>query len=168
MSESRSYGANLTQVSAPRGLVAQIRREPALRFFDRLPFALRVRRDLILAKPSDGEVPRVRAREVQAADAGGRRHRRRFGQVDADRAGAEELEQLELLAVIGTRGIPERRPDAAMLLGVNLLGAERFVDPGVAPRHLMEVRGKRLRQAIGDGLDEDRAVIVMLALEAAR
>ena len=34
--------------------------------------------------------------------------------VDADLGGAEQLEQLELLAVIGTRRVAERRADAAV------------------------------------------------------
>ena len=52
--------------------------------------------------------------EVQAADARRRRHRGVLGQIDADAPRVEQIEQLELLAVVGARRIAEAGPDAAM------------------------------------------------------
>src|SRR6266851_5479281 len=82
---------------APRPLVREVRREPALYVIDRLPFATRVARDLILAEPPDGEVPRLRMREVESADARRRRHRRVLGERHAHVMCAEQREQLERL-----------------------------------------------------------------------
>src|SRR5262249_42751883 len=98
--------------SAARGLVGEVGREPTLDLFDGLPFAACIARDLIFAKAADGEVPRLRTKEVQAADAGGGRHRRVFGQSHAGVARAYEREKRERFTVIRTRWIAERRTNA--------------------------------------------------------
>src|SRR5260221_6929276 len=100
--------------STTHRLVGEVRSQPALRALDRLSLALGVVRDLIFSDPSYREVPRLGIRKVQTADAGGRRHRGMFGQIDAERARVEQIEQRELLAVIRARRIAEGGPDAAV------------------------------------------------------
>src|SRR5919198_1649906 len=154
---------------AARRLIREIRREPALDGLGGLALALRVARDLVLADAADGEIARMAAREIQAAHAGGWRHRRVLGEIDAGRARVQQLEQLEFLAVIRTRRIPDRRADAAVLLRNDVRRRRRgLVDPPLAARAPMQIGGAGFRQAIGNRLDEDRAVIVMLLFESAR
>ena len=45
----------------------------------------------------------------------------RLGELEPGVGGAEQLEELALLGVVGARGIPERGPDAAVALGDQLL-----------------------------------------------
>ena len=83
---------------------------------------------------------------------------------------AEELEQLELLAVIGAGRIAVGRPDAAELLGDEILGRQLLL-LAVAPvlaRLRVEVLRERLGEPIGQRLDHDRVVVVVLLLEPAR
>src|SRR5438067_1264027 len=111
----------LTDPSAARGFVGEIRRQPPLDIVDRLALAAGVVRDLILPDATHREVARVRVGEIQTAHARGRRHRRTFGQLDAKLARVEQIEQLELLAVIRACGIPERRTNASMTLAEHIL-----------------------------------------------
>ena len=80
-------------------------------------------------------------------------------------SGAEKLEELELLAVIRAGGIAEGRTDAGVALAVQFLGRARPIDAPLKPRALVQVRGKRLGEPIGQRLDDDAAVVVLLALE---
>ena len=83
-------------------------------------------------------------------------------------AALEQLEQLELLAVIRARGIAERRADAAIRLGdARRRATARSSMPHSRARLRVQVRGERLGQPVGERLDHDRAVVVVLALEAA-
>src|SRR5437763_1102298 len=81
--------------------------------------------------------------------------------------GAEEREQLRLLAVVRAGGIPERRPDAAEPLGDEVFGREprALLVPGTA-RDLVEVLRERLREAVRERLGHDRLVVVVLGFEA--
>ena len=94
------------------GLVPEVRSEPPLRLLGRLAPALRVVLDLVAPDAPDREVPRLRVRQVQAADRCRRRHRERLRQRDAGSIGAEQVEQPPLLAVIGARRVAERRPES--------------------------------------------------------
>src|SRR5882672_8183112 len=125
-------------------LVGKRRGKPALHFFDRLTFATSVVGDLIQTEPADGEVFRLRVREVQAADASGRRHRRVLGERESNGARVEEVEQLELLAVIGTRRIPEPRADRPVTFRYDVVGGQRLVKAPVFPRSRVQVGRKRL------------------------
>src|SRR6516162_1756717 len=115
--------------SATRWLVGEVRRQPAFGRVDRLSLALRVVGDLIFANPADGEVACVPARQVQPADTRRGRHRGMFGQADADLLRAQQIKQLELFAVIGTRRIAERRSNASMAFRDHILWRRRVVDP---------------------------------------
>ena len=81
-----------------------------------MPLRLRVVLDLVRADALDREVLRLRMREVESADRRRRRHRERFGEIQALRARIEQVEQPRLLAVIGAGRIAEGRTDAAILL----------------------------------------------------
>src|SRR5438067_1790412 len=98
-------------------LVPEIGAKPALDLLDWLAFPARVIEDLILADAPDRKIPRRGMSEVQAADAGRRRHRRVIGQVDAGGSRVEQVEQFELLAVIGAGGIAEARTDPSVCFG---------------------------------------------------
>ena len=83
--------------------------------------------------------------------------------------GAEELEELRLLAVVGTGRIAERRPDPAVALVDEVVVGEVLAGRvPLAPGLLVEPLGERLREAVGEGLHDDRAVVVVLALVDAR
>src|SRR5947208_2540999 len=86
---------------AAGGFVGEVGRQPALDLFDRTPLAAGITGDLVVPDSADGEVPRLRMREIEAADARGRDHRGMVGQGEAGRGGVEQVEQLELLTVIG-------------------------------------------------------------------
>ena len=106
-------------------------------------------------------------REVDAADARGRRHRERLGEREPGVLRAEEREQLRLLAVVGAGRIAERGPDPAEALREQLL--RRELRAGLVPRAargLVEVLGERLGEAVGERLDHDRVVVVVLGREA--
>ena len=109
--------------------------------------------DLVEADAADGEVPRLRMREVDPADACGRHHRERLRERDAELLRAEQVEELALLGVVGASGIARRGPDAAVTLANHILRAQRFI-LAVAPRRscaFVSKLGKGFRQAIGEG-----------------
>src|SRR3954463_344507 len=103
------------------GLVPEIRPQPTLDLVERHVLARRVVLDLVAADAADREIARLRMREVDAADARARHHRERLGERDPDLLGAEQVEELALLGVVGAGRIAERRADAAELLGTQLL-----------------------------------------------
>jgi hypothetical protein len=106
-------------------------------------------------------------RQVDAAHRCRRRHRKGLGQVETDVLGAEQLEQLALLTVVGTRGIAEGRTDAAEPLGDQvLLGQVLVRRVPLAPRRPVQELGESLREPIGQRLDHDRVVVVVLGLVA--
>src|SRR5260370_10526276 len=95
---------------AARRLVGEIGGQPAFHFLDCLPFSPGVACDLVLAQAPDREVMGLGMREIQAAHACRRRHRRVLGPVDAEGRRIQQVEQLELLTVVGTCGMAESRP----------------------------------------------------------
>src|SRR5437762_14361223 len=70
---------------APSRLVAEIPRQPALRFFGRQPLAARVVLQLLAVDLADREVARLRMGDVPTADRGGRVH---GGGLDESASGA--------------------------------------------------------------------------------
>src|SRR3954451_24650402 len=84
-----------------RRLVGEVRAEPLLGLGDRYALAHGIVLDLVACDPPDGEVPRRRVAQVDAADACRGPHREALGERDADILCAEQLEQLRLLAVVG-------------------------------------------------------------------
>src|SRR5581483_1777233 len=150
-------------------LVAEVRAQPALDLRERFALPRRVILDLIPADPADREVASLGVAEVDAADARAGDHREGLRERDADVLRLEQLEELPLLAVVRARGVPERRPDAAVALGDQLFVRELApVLVPLAPCDLVQVLGERLGQAVRERLRNDRAVVVVLGLEAGR
>jgi hypothetical protein len=107
-------------------------------------------------------------REVEAADAGRRRHRQALGQAHADLAGLQHLEHVALDAVVGAGRIARRRADAAVLLGDQVLVAELLVGrvaPELGAHALVQPLGEGLGQPVGQGLEHDRRVVVVVVGE---
>ena len=71
-----------------------------------------------------------------------------LGEIHAEGACVEQIEQLEFFAVIRAGGVPERRPDPAVLLGKDLLWRSAVVDTPFATHHLMQVGGERLGEPV--------------------
>src|SRR5581483_1805262 len=89
-------------VKAPAGTqdsrsLGQARAEPALRLGERNLLPLGVVGELVAADPADREVPRLRVREVEPADGGGRKHRVCIRQLDPGALRLEQREELRLL-----------------------------------------------------------------------
>ena len=80
----------------------------------------------------------------------------------------EQLEQLELLAVIRTGGIAEPGPDAPMALGNDVVGVAASSMLHLRSGPGVKVRGKGFGQPIGQRFHEDRAVVVVRLLELPR
>src|SRR5581483_5805578 len=140
----------------------QVRAQPALDLADRLALAGGVVLELVVADPADGEVPGPRVGEVDAAHGGGGGHREALGQLDPEPARIEQVEELRLLAVVRAGRVPERRPDAAVALGDERARVEALVRRiPLAPRAFVEPLGERLREPIGERLDDDRLVVVV-------
>src|ERR1700682_2846603 len=137
----------------PLRLVAEIRRQPALRFFPREPLAARVVLDLLPVALAEREVARLRMRDVPAAHRRGRVHGVGLGEADAGAAlDVEQAPELGPLGVIRGRRGPGSRADAAILLAHQLLVGERLgggVTPQFAPHPLVEVLGGGLAPADG-------------------
>src|SRR4051794_24008079 len=153
-----------------RRIVRQVWPEPALGLVNRDPFATGVRLQLIATDPADIEVLRRRMREIEAADGGGWKHGAAVGQGQPRAARIEEIEQLEFLAVIRTRGIPVGRTDAAILLRDQVVVRQALL-VAIAPiltSLRVEVFRERLGESIGQRLHHDRVVVVVIAFEAPR
>src|SRR3979490_2553233 len=98
--------------------------EPAFDLVERHALADGVVLDLVGSDAADREVAHLRMPEVDAADARRRNHGGALRKRDADVLGTEQVEELPLLAVGRTGGIPEGRPDAAKTLRNQLFGRE--------------------------------------------
>src|SRR5205823_10310702 len=74
--------------------------------------------------------------------------------------------QLRLLAVVRAGGIAERGPDAAEALGDQLVVRDprACLVPGAA-RELVHVLREGFGEAVGESLDHDRLVVVVLCCE---
>ena len=132
------------------------------------PRALREVVELIVADAADGEVLRIRMREIETGDGGRRQHGEVLGQRHADRVRAQQREQRRLHRMVRTRRIARRGADAAILLANQRRVVERFVArerPKLAPHLGVQPLGERFGQAIGERLQHDRAVVVLLRFE---
>src|SRR5437773_9676385 len=146
-------------------LIRQIWAEPALGLGERDSLPGGVVGDLVAGDPADREVARLRMVEVQAADARAGDRGEVLRQLHPGAVGAEQLEELRLLAVVGARGVAEGRPDTAVALGDQLLARKALVlVPPVASRLLVEELRERLGEPVGNRLDHDRAIVVVLGL----
>src|SRR6185503_7504341 len=150
----------------PSRFVGESGSEPALYLLDGLALAARIAGNLIFAEPANREVARLRMRRVQPADAGGREHRGMLREGDPDRPGVQQIEQLELLAVVGTCGVSEPGSNPAVALGQNIVRTEPLVDAPFLARDGMEERGECFGEPIRQSLHEDRVVIVLRPLVA--
>src|ERR1700730_6573300 len=163
-------GRGVRAPAHPLRLVAEIRPQPALRFFKREPLAARVILDLRAVDLADREVARLRMGDVPAAHRRGRVHGVGFGEADAGAAlDGEQAPELGLLGVIRARRVPGSRADATILLAHQLLVGERLgggVTPQLAPPPLVEMLGRGFGQAIGQRLQHDARVVIVGAREA--
>src|SRR5437899_59277 len=73
------------------GLVAEIRRKPALAFLERDAFSGRVVLNLVEAEPSDREITGACVREIDPAHGGRGRHGERLRQLEPRVLGSEEV-----------------------------------------------------------------------------
>src|SRR6188472_3325786 len=120
---------------APCRLVSQVRRQPPFELLQPASLTAGIAGDLVVADAPDREVPSQGMREIQAADARGREHRRVLGQRQSGLRGAEQIEQLELLAVIRAGGVAESWTDTAMRFRDHLVRRpELRVDAPLAAR----------------------------------
>src|SRR5579885_2681151 len=147
--------------------LGQVRAQPALDLLDRSLLARGVVLELVAPDPADGEVACLRVGEVEAADRRGRGHRVALGQVDPEPPRPQEVEQLALLAVVGAGRVAERRADAPEPLRDQVLAGEALLrrvplPPGARLQPLRE----GLREPVGERLDDDRPVVVVLGGEA--
>ena len=84
------------------------------------------------------------------------------------RTSVEQIEQLELLAVVRTRRIAEPGPDAAVTLGHDVFRRQPLLRRPNRARRRVKIRGERFRQPIGQRLDHDGVVVVVRPFEAVR
>ena len=146
-------------------IVGEVGREPALDLFETLSLAPSVVLDLLTPDTSDTEVTRRRVRQVDSADACRRCHGAALGELHSRALRTEQSEQLALLGVVRAGRVAERRPDAAVALLEQLFVRQALLGriPGPA-RALVQVLGVGLRQPVGEGLDQDRLVVVLFSL----
>ena len=103
--------------------------------------------------------------QVQPAHACARHHRQVLGQLDAHLVGPQDLPDLELLGVVRTTRVAECRANSAKLLGNQLLVARLLVGRVPGPSHLLvQHLGQRFSQPVGQRLDHDRPVVVVILL----
>ena len=82
----------------------------------------------------------------------------------------EQVEERRLLGVIGTRRITGRRPDALVSLGDQVRvrqGLVPCIAPQLTPDAFVESLGECFSEAVGEGLGEDRRIVVVGGLELA-
>ena len=88
-------------------------------------------------------------------------------QLEPRAARGEQVEELLLLGVVGTGGITERGPDPPVVLLDQLLVGQRFLRCVPLATHLrVQPLCECLGESVGEGLDHDRAVVVVLLLVA--
>ncbi|CAM2147891.1 NAD-specific glutamate dehydrogenase [Paraburkholderia tropica] len=145
----------------------QRRERAACVFFGERHAAAEVR-ELVLADLADGEIRAVRMREIEARDARRRQHRQRFGHAHADLVGLQHVEHVALDEVVRAGRIAGRRTDARVLLGDQRVVVERLarrIAPQVAAHACVHRLGERFRETVGERLEHDRAVVVVILLE---
>src|SRR6185436_18512913 len=82
-----------TSLPAPRSRLGDVLAEPALRLRDRDALPCRVVLELVATDATDHEVPRLGVLKVQTRHRGRRQHGARLGEVHADVARADQLEE---------------------------------------------------------------------------
>ena len=95
-------------------------------------------------------------------------HGEAFGELDARMLlGIQEVPDDGFFRMIRTRRITGGRADAAIFLRDQIIGGEilRAAKTPFITHALVQVFGKRLRQAVGDGFRHDGVVVVVLCLE---
>ena len=107
--------------------------------------------------------------EVVAGHRRGGQHRETFGQGHVGvGGGVEQTEDRAFLAVLGTGRIAGRRADAAIGLVDQRVVVERLV-AAVAPEFLahalVQALGEGFGESVGQRLQQDRVVIVVIGLE---
>src|SRR5712691_6887959 len=149
------------------GLVGQVGPEPALGLGERDALAGAVILDLVESHAADREVARLRVVEVDAAHARAGDRRERLRQLHAGALGPQQPEELPFFRVVRTGRVAEGRPDAAIALRDQvLLRAALLLVAPVEARLLVQVLRERLGEAVGERLDHDRAIVVVVGLVA--
>src|SRR5690606_38466137 len=125
--------------------------------------------DLIPADLAHIKIRRLGMRKIQPADGGRRVHCEALGQLNTGRPlGIQKLPDERLFRVIRTGWIPRRGPDAPIFFENQLVVGQVFVggvSPELAPNAIVKHLGERLGQPVGQSLDHDLIVVVVLALE---
>src|SRR5690606_10678099 len=130
--------------------------------------ALHVVLDLIVADIADIEVLRHGVAKIKARDAGRRVHGVAVSQLHADIFAFHDAEHVLLDDVLGAGGITRRRPDALVLFSDDVLVGQRLVGsitPQIAAYPRMQGLGEPFCQSVGDGLEHDAGVIVVIVQE---
>ncbi|GIT30779.1 MAG: hypothetical protein Ct9H300mP1_28250 [Planctomycetaceae bacterium] len=122
--------------------------------------------DLLAGDAIDREVAGFRMVEIESADRGGGHHRVAFRQADPrPRLGLHQLEQSSLQHVIGAGRVTERRTDATVFLGNQILAIQALRITPLAADPRVQKLGKCLGQAIGQRPGHDRTVVVVFTVE---
>src|ERR1051326_1830727 len=150
------------------GIVGEARGEQTFGFAHLDPLSRGVRRYLIAVDLAEIEVARLGMREIETGDGRGGNHRVALRELDPERLGVEQLEELLLLGMFRARRIPEGGPDAAILLLDEIFPAELLAPPvsPLASRPLVQALRERFGEPVGESLHHDRAVVVVGRLES--
>ena len=106
--------------------------------------------------------------QVKAADACRRRHRQAFRQRHADLAGAKQLEQLFFYAVVRAGRVAGSGANTLVFLGDQRFQRKLFggrITPQILANPQVQCFGEGLGQAVGQRLEHDRRIVVMVGLE---
>ena len=106
--------------------------------------------------------------EVKTAHAGSRCHSHAFGQRHADVLALQQIKHLFFHAVVGAGGVAGCGADTLVFFFDQFFIAQSFcggVTPQVAAHPRMHALGKGFGQAVGQGLEHDGAVVIMVVHE---
>ena len=108
--------------------------------------------------------------EIEPAYRRARPHRVAFSELDADALpGIEQAEQGRLFGVVWLRRIAGGRADTAVFFLQEIVGGRvlvRRVAPELLADALVQRFGKGLGEAVGEGFDDDRGIVIVLPFEA--
>ena len=114
------------------------------------------------------EISRLGVRQIKTADAGRGCHGHALGERHANVLALQQLKHLLLHAVVGARWVTGCRPDALVVFFDQFFIAQVFsgcVAPQVTAHPGMHALGKGFGQAVGQGLEHDGAVVVVVIEE---